>query len=177
VGRRFWGRLAGAALLAVLAGCSSGNAVNTGPFGGVGGPGQECFPVHSGEVITDGFNAVQNHGHATAVIDKVSLASPHGLRLLIAYAVRFSGELYGVQAGYPPSPEAKGFPWATHQDADGIKVPPSTGHEVTNLLLVIQTSGKRATDSGINVYYSVGQQHYHLKTNTSLLALVAKRCF
>jgi hypothetical protein len=167
--------LAGAALLAALAGCSSGHAVNTGPFGSVGGPGQECFPIHPGEVITDGFDSVQNHGHATAVIDKVSLVSPHAMRLLTAYAVRFSGELYGVQAGYPPSRAAQGFPWARRQDADGVRVAPSTGHELTNLLLVIRTSGKRATDSGVNVYYSVGQQHYHLKTNTSLLA--TKRCF
>ncbi len=174
---RLGGFAAGAVLAAVLAGgCgSSGNAVNTGPFGGKGFTvGQECVPIRAGELVTDGENEVRDSARATAVIDKVGLVSPHGLQLQNAYAVPATGVLYGVMHGYPsPGLMPSGFQWGKRQETDGARVPRG---QVTDLILVLRTSGSRATDRGINVWYQVGSQHYHLRTGVGLLALVARTC-
>ena len=96
---------AAAALLAAafLAGCSSGPAMNTGPFGNGGSPGEECIEVPAGKVLSYGFEAFSNSGPA-ATIERAGLADPHGLRVLAAYAVPITGtDLYGVWFGYPPT--------------------------------------------------------------------------
>jgi hypothetical protein len=38
----------------------------------------------------------------------------------------------------------------------------------TNLLLVLKTSVSTSTDQGINVWYHVGTQQYHLRTRIGL---------
>ena len=178
---------AGAALLAFLVACSSpdhpvsppDHPVNTGPFGGQGETiGTICVPIEPGQVVADGFNAISNNGQATAVIGRVEPVSPHGLRLLAAYVVPITGHiLYGAQAGYPPLPDApRGFQWGERQKADGARVPHTSGPHAMNLLLVLGTRGARSTHKGVDVWYHVRGQHYHLRTGVGLIALVAKSC-
>ena len=87
----------------VLAGCSTGPA-SPGPLGDTGGRGTLCGPVARGQVLSDGFDGLRNTGDAPARIEAVSLADPHGLRLLTAYVIPIAGDsLYGVRAGFPPA--------------------------------------------------------------------------
>jgi hypothetical protein len=180
---------AGAALLALLAACSSSgqsasagpenNPVNTGPFGGQGETiGTVCVPVKPGQVVADGINAINNRESATAVIDRVGLVSPQRLRILAAYVVPITGHvLYGAQPGDPPIPGAPpGFQWGERQQAEGARVPHTSGYHVMSLLLVLSTHGSRSTDKGVDVWYHVGGQHYHLRTGVGMLALVAQSC-
>jgi len=155
------------------------NPINTGPFGGQGETiGTLCVPVKPGQVVADGINAISNKEPAAAVVDRVGLVSPHGLRILAAYVVPITGHvLYGAQTGYPPVPGApQGFQWGERQQAEGARVPHTSGHHVMNLLLVLGTHGSRSTDKGVDVWYHASGQHYHLRTGVGLLALVAKSC-
>lgn len=172
-----------AALVALGTGCSvvayaSGNPVNSGPLGGTNlTVGTECFPIHHrGAVITDGFNEVQNSGSAVAVIDKVTLLDPHGLRVLTAWAVPVRNLLYGVEGGYPLASKIPGLQWPDRHLAAGASMPHTGSNAGTNLLVVIQTSGRRATDHGLNVYYHVGDQSYHMLTGVDLVIVLAKAC-
>jgi hypothetical protein len=163
-------------ILATLVGCGSVGQGKIGPFGGSGSPGTECVPIKTGDIVTDGFDKVANSGQATAVIDKVAFADPHGLRQIAAYAVPVAGGLYGDWTGYPPDHPVPGFHWAERQAADGATVPHTTGPGGMNILVVAQVTGKRGTASGVDIYYHVGSQHYHLRTSTALVALIAKTC-
>jgi hypothetical protein len=168
--------LATAVALAVSAvGCSSGPLVNTGPFGGADwNSGFICDPLsHPGEIVTDGFIEVTDNWRGTvAVIDKISLVRPHGLKLLRAYAVRVGNDAaYGDMPG-PPSVHVAGFTypeWRHHVNAIGARVP-YVRHLAfqTNLLLELKTSARKSTDQGINVWYHAGTQHYHLRTHFAL---------
>jgi hypothetical protein len=159
-----------ATLVAVAAGCSSPNPVNTGPFGGADwNSGQICTPLSPGEVVTDGFFEVSDNWRGTvAVISKISLVRPHGLRLMRAYAVRVGNHpSYGDMPG-PPSVHVAGFTypqWRHHVNAIGARVP-YVKHLAfqTNLLLVLKTSARKSIDHGFNVWYHVGTQQYHLRT-------------
>jgi hypothetical protein len=169
-------------LAATVAGCSSANPVNTGPFGGADwNSGQLCVPIsHPGEVVTDGFYEVTDNWRSTvAVISKISLIRPRGLRLLRAYAVRVGNDpSYGDMPG-PPSVHVAGFTypaWRHHVNAIGARVP-FVKHLAfqTNLLLVLKTSARKSTDQGINVWYHVGTQQYHLRTHWELEWLARPR--
>jgi hypothetical protein len=129
--------------------------------------------MQSGQILAYGFTSVQNGGAAVAVIDRVALADVRGLRVLAAYAIPITGDsLYGVLRGYPPGSRLPaGVRWTARHSADGARVPHTTGHRVTNLLLVIKSLGKRGTASGVDIWYQVGSQHYRLRTATSLLTL------
>jgi hypothetical protein len=163
------------AAAAVLASCSS--SLPAGPLAGPRTPGTECTPARGAKVMTDGFDAVRNTGKATAVIEKVAMADPKGLRLLHAYAVRTEGIWYGVQAGYPPGHvRLPGWHWDTRQNADGARVPPATGkHDYWNLLLVVAPEAARSTYAGIDIWYRVGDNHYHWRTVAGLLLLTKRR--
>ncbi len=170
-----------AALAVATAGCS-GNPVNTGPFGGADwNTGQYCVPIsHSGELVTDGFYDVRDSWRGTvAVISKISLVRPHGLRLVRAYAVRLHDHpLYGTMPGLPPNDGGFKYPWKDHVNAVGARVPYNTHLSIeTNLLLVVRTSARKSTDQGINVWYRVGSQKYQLRTGFELeLVASPARC-
>ncbi len=173
-------RLAGAWLAvgllagALLAGCDSGNAVNTGPFGNGGVWGEECVPVPRGAVLSYGGDEFRNSGGAIATISKVALANPRGIRMLAAYVVPVTGHfLYGVWPGYPPTAHMQaGVRWSQRQQADGATVPPSRdGHDVTNLVLVLKPTAKTGWARGIDVWYRESGQHYHLRTATRIRLL------
>lgn len=171
------------ALAAATAGCSRGNPVNTGPFGGAGNSGQDCVPIgHPGGFLTEGFNDVSDGWRGTvAVISKVSLVQPRGLRLVRAYAVRLGDvPAYGDLPGLPStSPDGFHYPaWKHHVNAVGARVPYVKDLAFqTNLLLVLRILASKSTDQGINVWYHVGTQQYHLQTRFGL-ELVARpaRC-
>jgi hypothetical protein len=161
-----------AALAAAAAGCS-GNPVNSGPFGGANwNTGVYCIPVsHPGELVTDGFYEVRDSWRGTvAVISKISLIRPRGLRLLRAYAVRLHDHpLYGTMPGLPRSDGGFRYPWKDHMNAIGARVPYDKRLSIeTNLLLVLRTSARKSTDQGIDVWYHVGTQVYQLRTGFEL---------
>jgi hypothetical protein len=182
--RRVTASAAVAALAAAAAGCSAGHPVNTGPFGGRNwNTGQECVPIsHPGVLVTDGTYEVRDSWRGTvAVISKISLIRPHGLRLLRAYAVTLHDDpLYGIEHGVPPHGDimSKDYPWNTHVSAIGARVPYIKSPSVyTNLLLVLRTSARKSTDQGINVWYHVGSQDYQLRTGLELELLASPaRC-
>lgn len=172
------GRAAAALLAAaLLAGCSSGPAMNTGPFGNGGTPGEECVEVPAGTVLSYGFEAFSNSGPA-AIIEQAGLADPHGLRVLAAYAVPLTGtDAYGVWFGYPPTAHfPPGVQWSQRQRADGAHIPHSRGQDAINLLLVIKPTARTGWARGVDVYYRSAGQHYHLRTATRLRVQVAVPC-
>jgi len=165
----------------LLAGCSGGNAantVNTGPFGNGGTPGTECVRLSPGNVLSYGFEEFSNNGTSQAVINKVALADAHGLRVLAAYVVPITGHiLYGVLQGYPPARHLDaGVQWAERQKANGARIPPSHGHDVNNLVLVLQPTVKLGSARGIEVFYSEAGQQYDLRTATRVVISVSAPC-
>ena len=154
----------------VVAGCSSGHRVNTGPFGDGGNGGENCVPFsHPGQLVTEGFNEVTDTWRGTvAVISKISLVRPHGLRLLRTYAVRLHNHpSYGDMPGLPPHDDGFQYPWTArnHPNAIGARVPyTGTNANQTDLLLVLRTSGSKPRDKGINIWYHVGTQQFHQRT-------------
>lgn len=163
-----------AALAAAAAGCSGTCPVNTGPFGGAGNSGLDCVPIgHPGGFMTEGFNDVNDNWPGTvAVISKISLVRPRGLRLVHAYAVRLADSpAYGDIPGLPSvNDDGSRYPaWKHHVNAAGARVR-YVRHLAfqTNLLLVLKVSARKATDQGINVWYHVGTQQYHLRTRFGL---------
>jgi hypothetical protein len=148
--------------------------VNTGPFGGAGNGGYNCLPIgHPGGFVTEGLNEVSDSWRGTvAVISKISLVRPRGLRLVRAYAVRLGNHpSYGDMPGLPSvSDDGFNYPaWKHHVNAAGARVP-YVRHLAfqTDLLLVLRVSARKSTEQGINVWYHVGTQQYHLRTSFGL---------
>jgi hypothetical protein len=164
-------------IAAAAAACSGGNPVNTGPFGGAGNGGYNCVPIgHPGGFVTEGLNEVSDSWRGTvAVISKISLVRPRGLRLVRAYAVRL-GDVpsYGDMPGLPSASD-NGFSypaWKHHVNAVGARVPYVRRLAFqTDLLLVLKVSAAKSTDQGINVWYHVGSRLYHLRTRFGLQLL------
>ncbi len=117
-------------------------------------------------VLTDGWPFVQNTSSSPAVIDRVGMADARGLRLLTAVAVPTSQDFYGAQPGYPNDKLAlPGFDWKQRRNAVGATIPYSTGsHKWTDLLFVLQLVASHGSASGVDIWYHVGSQHYHLRT-------------
>lgn len=180
--RRVIAATAAAALAIAAAGCSGPLPVNTGPFGGAGNSGQNCVPIsHPGELVTEGINEVTDSWRGTvAIITKISLVRPRGLRLLRAYAMRLDNHpSYGDIPGLPPyAGGLQKYPWKGHVNAVGARVPYTRNTGIlTNLLLVLKTSARKSTDQGIHVWYRVGTQQYQLRTRFGLELLASPaRC-
>jgi hypothetical protein len=88
--------------LCLLAACGTSGIGGSGPLKDGGDPATECAPVPAGGVLSDGFEALRNTGTSAAVIQKVALADPHGLRILAAYVVPVTDDtLYGVRVRLP----------------------------------------------------------------------------
>jgi hypothetical protein len=141
-----------------------------------------------GAVVVDGFNSLPDSSHEVAVIDRVALYKPIGMRMITAWIVPDNGSLYGDWVGYPPAgdhhPAEPGFDWANRQHALGAHIPPtpfggtpSAPRANVQLLVVIKTSGRtRSTEQGIDVWYHVDRRHYHLRTDVALIAHVEGSC-
>jgi len=167
----------GTTILAAAALSSCSSALPVGPFGEPRSPGTECIPLRGAKVITDGWEGVRNHSTTTAVIDRVALTHPKGLRVIRAYVVPAQGEWFGFQRGYPPGQyRLIGWQWDRRQDANGARVPPSTGkNDYWNLLLVIEPVAARGTAAGIDIWYHVGSSNYHLRIETALVVPTKRR--
>lgn len=173
-----------AALLAMmlLAGCGAGSPAGAGlpadgPFGNGGTSGSLCTPVPRGSVLSDGFEALENHGSSAARITGVTLAAPHhGLTVLAAYVIPVTGDtLYGARSGYPQAGQMPpGEDWPDRHRAAGAQVPAG---QVANLLLVLRPAASGGTARGIDVYYEAGGRQYLLRTATSLQVVIGPSCF
>jgi hypothetical protein len=157
--------LAAAALAAMsLAGCGGGNP-GAGPFEYDDSPNGFCGPLYSQDrgVFTAGGQWVFGAA-GPAVIDKVSLSHPHGLRVLAAWAVLDTGELYGNWDGMPPSPRdlPPGVQWAHRQRADGARITPTRDDNHWSMVVVIKLVAGIGTTDGLDVYYHTSGGSYHL---------------
>jgi hypothetical protein len=175
--RRMAGYAAAAAgAVLVLAGCSGGLS-GRGPLAGeelsrIG----MCNLASPDGVFTDGMNSIPNSGKQTAVIDSVSLVSPHAMRLIAAWAVPlYNSPIYGAWPGSPPNsyhhPYSPGFDWAARQKAVGAQIPPTPGggpsgsRDNVNLLLVLAVPPHgAASNQGYEIAYHVGHTHYRFRT-------------
>jgi hypothetical protein len=163
----------------VLAGCSTGpKDSGPGPLGDGGEQGTLCSPVGRGQVLSDGFDALRNTGVAPVTVEAVSLADPHGLRLLTAYIVPVAGDyLYGVRAGFPPAAALNpGVLWSKRRLAVGASIPRSDGHRVANLVLVLKPTASTGTAGGTQISYRVAGQNYQLQTKIRLVVVVGRQC-
>lgn len=174
-------RMAAAGMIlavAVLCSCSSGNGL--GPFGHPTTPGEQCIALRGATVASDGLEAVQNHGTATAIIDKVALRRPRDLQLVGVWAVPAEGTLFGAQTGYPPGHvPLPGWHWTRRQHANGAKVPHTTGkYDRMNLVLTVRLPAgvTRGRAAGVDMWYHVGTNHYYLKFLTALVVLAGPTC-
>jgi hypothetical protein len=151
----------------LLAGCTDSNAMNTGPLGNGGTPGEECVSMPVGRILTYGFDAFTNKGTSPAVISKASLADPKGIRTLAAWIVPVTGhDLYGLAWGFPPTRQVPaGVQWAQRQHPTGAAISPS---RQSNIVLVLELTARKGSADGIDVYYHVGSTDYHLRTATKV---------
>jgi hypothetical protein len=167
---------------AALAGCSA-SVIQGGPLSSEIDPGShfiQCIDMKRGDVVVDGFSTIPNSGRQVAVVDKVAFADPVRLRQIAAYIIPDNGELYGDWTGYPPNgghhPANPHLLWSARQNAAGARIPPTPrgpeGRPNVQLMVVAQSSGVKASEQGINVWYHVGSQHYHLLTNVTMIAVV-----
>jgi hypothetical protein len=168
---------------AALAGCSA-SVIQGGPLSGEIDPNShdtQCIDMRRGDVVVDGFNTIPNSSRQVAVVDKVAFADPVGLRQITAYIIPDNGELYGDSIGYPPNgdhgPPPTSLEWSARQNAAGARIPPTPGGGPpkgpnVQLMVVAQSSGDKASEQGIDVWYHVGGQHYHLRTNVTMIAIV-----
>jgi len=150
------------------------------PFGHDTTPGQECIPLAGHQVVTYGFEAVRNRAAGTAVIDKMALAKRKGLHVIATWVVPSTEDLYGAQYGYPPGHmPLNGWHWDKRQKANGARVPHSRGkYDRMNLLFVVALQARvtRGSAIGVDVWYHVGSNYYHLRTETGLVLVAGSGC-
>jgi hypothetical protein len=126
-----------------------------------------CITQLDHGVLTDGWPFVRNSSSTPAVIDKAGMANSHGLRLITTVAVPVGPDLYGAQPGYPTDKLAlPGFQWERRRSAVGDAIPysPASRHKATDLLFVLQLTASHGSATGVDIWYHVGSQHYHLRT-------------
>jgi hypothetical protein len=164
--------------ISVLAGCSSSGLATDGPLNDKGTPGDLCSPVPRGGVLSDGFEALTNTSKAAVIVRNVSLADPHGLRIVAAYIVPITGhDLYGVRSGFPPAAHLdSGILWSKRQRASGARIPPSDAGHVVNLVVVVKPANSGGTAKGIDVDYAASGQQYRMRTATGLHVVVNRQC-
>ena len=167
---------AGAILAAALCSCSG-----PAPFGHPTSPGGQCIPLAGHPVVTDGMESFENHANTLAVVDKVALRNPKGLRLDRAWIVPTDAQLYGAAYGYPPQFhrfKVVRWHWDQRMLADGARVPPLSSGKYfrMNILVVVRLAPgfARGRAAGIDMWYHVGDSHYYLKYLTSLAADTGK---
>jgi hypothetical protein len=178
------GAVAGAAIAlaaAALAGRGSTPANAIGPLGGSEAPGNICLQDVKTSVLTDGWPFVKNKSQMPAVIDKVDLANPHGMKLISAWAVPILGhDAYGAEPGFPPGKTLPpGIEWPQRHAAAGAVVPAhQTGYKETDLLFVVALLAKSSSATGVDIWYHVGSKRYHIRTvfGLKVLASAAGSC-
>jgi len=173
---------AGTAILAAaLASC--GSSLPAGPFAEPRTPSIQCTPLAGHKVMTFGDDFVQNHGKATAVIDKVTFVHPHHLRVLRIWAVPTTADLAGALSGPPPPADPPwqmvGWQWNHRHLAKGARVPPATGrYDRMNLVAVVSLTpgARRGTMAAMDIWYHVGVSRYRFRTSLGLVVVNRKSC-
>jgi hypothetical protein len=165
------------ALAATIAACGSHDPNAIGPLGGPEASGNVCLYDQHSKVITDGWPFVRNSSDSPAVIDRVSLANPKGMSLITAWAVPAGDDGYGAEPGYPPGKHLPpGIEWAQRHRAAGAVVPHQVRPSNTDLLFVVRILAPKASASGVNIWYHVGSQHWHIQTVFGLKVLASGSC-
>jgi hypothetical protein len=169
--------LASAVLAALgVTGCSSGNAINTGPFGNGYTPGSVCGPASAGGFATEGVD-LHNGGHAVATVQKVSLHDSHHLAIEAAWLVAIHNTpQFGAFQGWPREHIPPGVKWSQRVKAAGARVPPAHGGSTMDLVVVLKLSARQGTARNIDVFYKEAGQQYHFRYNTSVELVRAPTC-
>lgn len=170
--------LASAALAALtMAGCSSGNPINTGPFGNGYSPGSICGPASPGGFVTDGMEDLDNKGSSVAVVEKVALHDAQNLVIEAAWVVpNYNVPDFGFFQGFPRRHLPHGSKWSQRVKAIGARVPPAPGSHTRNLVLVLKLTGKKGTAKNVDVFYKEAGQQYHLRYKFSIEVVQAPTC-
>jgi hypothetical protein len=170
------------ALAAALAstGCSSsGGPAGTdgrlrgGPFGASSPGGAACGGARTGQPVAFGDERFTNHGHATLVLDRVSLRHPRNVRLVGSFAVPGT-RMIGV-ALWPPM--YRGIPpaWKHRQQVHGFRLAP--GKTFNMVLGVVATGGPPARSPGMAIYYHDPAGSYVVVDRFAMvIALNGRKC-
>ena len=160
--------------------CSAHSTVGSqGPLNaGVNDRGTVCIPASANATVTMGGEVLRNTGHTEVIIDRVSLADPHGLVLVESVVLAIAGNTVGYEATYPPPADALARPgvnWSGRKPAVGATVAPGPAPGTTNLVTGIRlTDGGEPSTSGIVIDYHVkGGHSYRLTTSVGLVAKVS----
>jgi hypothetical protein len=161
------------ALVSALGGCSSGGLAADGPLSsGVDGRiprGANCVP--GGEPQTFGDQQFTNHGHATVVLDRVTLLRPHNERLVGSYAV--PGELLVGVAPWPPKYAGLPSTWKYRQPVHGFRLAPDRSF---NMVLGVTATGPgHASSQGMLVYYHYSASRYIARNYFAMIIAASKR--
>jgi hypothetical protein len=163
-------------LLYSLAGCSNGSPATDGPLNGPFGTNGGhfiCAPAHVGQPRAFGFDTFTNHGHATVVLDRVTLLHPHNERLVGSFAV--PGSYIVGEADWPPTPPVTPT-WKDRQPVHGFRLAP--GKTFNMVLGVVATASGRATAQGMRVYYheTTGGSYLTVDRNKIVIETAQQGC-
>jgi hypothetical protein len=150
-----------------------------GPVGPPTNVTQECVSDPPGALQTDGFDSLTNQGNQVAVIERLSLRSPHRLRMVGAYLVPLTGNgEAGIWPGFPPpvrqlAREAPEVDWGKRVLPRNARLLP--GHRVNTVLGLQATSRQDGSAAGLAVHYRVGSQQYLFTTQSKFVIKTAPR--
>jgi hypothetical protein len=169
------------ALVLLLAGCSSGGGAPAadGPLSskganGVVPRGSYCGPARVGQPIAFGEEVFTNYGHATVVLDRVSLQDPHNERLIGSDAIEGGSVLIGAEY-WPPSVAAVASTWKLRKPVRGFRLAP--GKSFNMVLGVIATAAGQASSQGMLVEYHHAAGNYVTSDDFAMvIAVNKKRC-
>jgi len=149
--------LAVATVLAITLSLSSSGPNSDGPFGPSGPTTEdECIQI-PGQVITYGFEFVENYGKSDATIQRISYLNPSNLQVLQTFTFPvYNHLLYGGRWGYPPR-------WMLAERASLIR----PGHQY-NVILVTRLIGQQGHADAMLVNNTENGTQYVLRTITSL---------
>jgi len=164
-----------AVLAAILGGCSSsGGPATDGPLrNGVNGPirrGFNCVTRFVSTLQTFGDQQFTNHGHATVVLDRVTLLHPHNERLIGSYAV--PGDLVIGIAAWPPKYAGMPPTWKDRQPVHGFRLAP--GKTFNMVLGVTAADPGRATSQGMLIYYHDSAGSYVVRNTFGMIIAATK---
>lgn len=147
-----------AAVLVVVLRPSASAVTVGGPLGPQDSPGTACLPGQAGQANTDGLESYRNGGTLPVVIDRVSLAGAHGLRIAGADIVpgRYS---VGTWKDFPPPCQLPpGVQWAKRRPPQGARVLPG---QWVNIVVGLEPTGSvSGRTAGLVVWYHVGGTRY-----------------
>jgi hypothetical protein len=146
-----------ATVLVVTLSLSSAGPNSDGPFGPSGRTIEdECVQI-PGQVITYGFEFVENYSRSVATIQRVSYVNPTNLQVLQTFTIPvYNHLLYGGRTGYPPR-------WMLALRTGLIR----PGHQY-NVILVTQLTGQQGHADAVLVNYTENGTQYVLRTITAL---------